>query len=369
MNIAHFETSMNWGGQELRIVEQIEWLLKNGHNAWLIARPGSAILMEAEKRGLPCFSLRVRGSLNPSTLRALFGFLKLNEVSVLDCHGNRDATYGLLVKLFTKVRVIRSRHVTTPVKRGVLRDFVWKYGCDAIITTAKAINNHLVSSGLSSEEKVYAAIPGVDHHRFHSGIDSSQLKRQYGIPEDAFVLANVGMIRPDKGQNFFVEAINRLIQNGRSVYAIQVGDATSETQNYKQQLLDQLQSIDDPSRMQFLGYHHDIENYLAMADAVMVCSIKVEAQTRLVTQAFLMKKNVIATDVGGLPEMIAHEQTGLLCQPESSEQLAELAIQLIDQPELARSLRENAYLHAIKNMTFDRMMDEMLSIYSAAEED
>ena len=62
MNIAHFETSMDWGGQELRIVEQAEWLNQHGYPTWIIARPGSAILAKAQEKNLPTFAIRVRGS-------------------------------------------------------------------------------------------------------------------------------------------------------------------------------------------------------------------------------------------------------------------------------------------------------------------
>ena len=67
MRIAHIESSMNWGGQELRIVEQTDWLNQHGHPTWIIARPDSAILREAQQRDLPVLALDIRGSANPRT--------------------------------------------------------------------------------------------------------------------------------------------------------------------------------------------------------------------------------------------------------------------------------------------------------------
>jgi glycosyltransferase involved in cell wall biosynthesis len=79
-----------------------------------------------------------------------------------------------------------------------------------------------------------------------------------------------------------------------------------------------------------------------------------------------MKKNVVATRVGGLPEMIAHQATGLLCPANDSGALA-LAVQsLIDNPSLADQLREQAYQHALKTATFGQMMDGMLAVYENA---
>ncbi|MGH1460816.1 MAG: glycosyltransferase family 4 protein [Neptuniibacter sp.] len=365
MRLAHFETSMNWGGQELRIIEQMEWLLEHDHPCWLIARPGSAILKEAERRDLPRFELNVRGSVHPKTLSGLMAFLKKNQIEILDCHGSRDATYGLFVKYLSKTKVIRSRHVTTPIKRGALRDLVWRKGSHGIITTAQAINNKIVEQGLSNAEKIYAALPGVDEERFSPKIDSSELRSKYGIPPDALVIANIGMIRPDKGQEYFVEACAKLMQQHSNVYAIQMGEATKETQKYKQRVLDKLEQSGLSDRIKFLGYHHDIERFIAMADIVAVCSTQVEAQTRLVSQAFLMQKNVVASDIGGLPEMIQHEQTGLLVQPGESEAVHQALYRLISNGSEAEELKNNAYGYALEHFTFDKMMQGMLDHYQA----
>lgn len=363
MRLAHFETSMNWGGQELRIIEQIEWLLEHNHPCWLIARPGSAILEEAERRNLPGLSLPVRGSLHPKTLKKLLHFLRENKVDILDCHGSRDAAYGLFVKYLTNTKVIRSRHVTTSIRRGFLRDLVWRKGNHGIITTAKAINDKIVDLGLSSAEKIYTALPGVDEQRFIPGHNPT-LRERYNIPEDAIVIANVGMIRPDKGQEFFVQACSKLMECSDKVYAIQVGEATASTQQYKQKVMDTLNNSAFSGRIKFLGYHHDIENFIAMADIVAVCSTRVEAQTRLVSQAFLMQKNVVASNIGGLPEMIINNQTGLLVPSESAEAIFKALKQLIDDPKKTERFKQQAYEYGLEHFTFDKMMLGMLDKYA-----
>lgn len=365
MRIAHFETSMNWGGQELRIIEQMEWLLENGHACWLIARPGAEILKEAERRGLPALALRVRGSLHPTTLKGLLRFLRENRVDVLDCHGSRDATYGLFVKLLTGIKVIRSRHVTTPIKRSGLRDFVWRYGNHGIITTARLINEMIVEAGLSKADKIYAALPGVDEKRFSEDQASKELKRDLGIPEDARLIANVGMIRPDKGQDHFVDACAKLMASHSDVYAIQVGEATAQTQAFKQRVVEKIENSGFADRIKLIGYHHDVERFIATADVIAVCSTNVEAQTRLVSQAFLAKTNVVASNMGGLPEMIQHQKTGLLVKAGESEAIYDALNQVMADSELSQSLKTNAHAYAMEHFTFDKMMLGMMDAYQS----
>ena len=102
---------------------------------------------------------------------------------------------------------------------------------------------------------------------------------------------------------------------------------------------------------------------MSITDIVIISSTSTEAQTRLVSQAFFMKKNVVATNVGGLPEMIKNNDTGILCPPKSPESLAMATINLIKNQEKKKRLVEKAFSHAVKYLTFDKMMDGLLETY------
>lgn len=363
LRIAHFESSMNWGGQELRIIEQMEWLIAHGYDVWLIARPGSAILAEAVKRNLPHLALRVRGSVNLKTLYKLLRFLQQEEINLLDCHSNKDAYYGLWTRLLTNRKVIRSRHVTDRIITKSGRALVWRYGNDHIITTADAVNRQIIDLGLAPAEKIYTAKAGVDEKRFHPRIDSDHLKKQLEIPLDHTVVANIGMIRRDKGQLYYAKACNQLLNAHQKLSCIQVGEATLQTKRYKAEVVREIQQGSHADRFHFLGYHDDIENYLAMADIVVIASIGTEAQTRLVSQAYLMKKALVATRIGGLPEMVHDQETGLLCEATKGDALASTIDRLLDDRKLRNALTDNAYTYALQHMTIDLMMQEMISVY------
>lgn len=362
IRLAHIESSLNWGGQELRIVEQSQWLNEQGHPTWIIGRPGAAILDKARERDLPHLELALHGSAHPLTLSRLLGFLRRNQIQVLDCHGSRDAFYGAYVKALTSVRVIRSRHVTNRIRAKGLHGLVWRRGNHGIITTAHQIKRMLLEQRLAREEDILVAAPGVDPGRFSAHIDSGALKQRLGIPADHKVVANIGMIRRDKGQRYFVECCRRLLEQGLPVTCIQVGDATGASEPYKADVL-QLCGEHLDRGIRFLGYHDDIENYLALADVVVIASINTEAQTRLVPQAFFMGKNVVATTTGGLPEMIRHGETGLLCPARDPGSLAAAVTQLLEKRDMAREIALAARRDAYANMTFAAMMEQMLDFY------
>lgn len=368
IRIAHIESSMDWGGQELRIVEQTEWLNAHGYPTTIIARPRSKILEQAQQRGLPTFTLPLRGSLHPSTLIPLLRFLKRERIDVLDCHGSRDSFYGALVKGLTSITVVRSRHVTDPIKDGGGHGFVWRRGNHGVLVTAAKIREMLVAQKLATPERVTVIPAGVDPTRFHPTVDSGDLRKTLGIDDNKTVIANIGMIRPDKGQRYFVEAARQLLEKPEglpSLAFIQVGEATTQTAAYREEVLNAAGAALGKDIL-FLGYQSDIEHYLALADIVVIASIGTEAQTRLIAQAMLMRRNIIATRVGGLPEMIADGETGVLCAPESAEALSDAIRALLSSPLQAAKMRDAAFERAQREMTFEHMMNVMLEAYRCA---
>ena len=368
MRIAHIESSMNWGGQELRVIEQSEWLIGSGHQVHIIARPGSAIFQEAENRGLPTLALEMRGSVHPGTIWKLFRYIRQNNIEILDAHSNRDASYAMFAKWLTSVAVVRSRHVTNTIKLGGMREMVWRKGCHRYSVTADKIRQQIVELGLATRNKIDVIPPGVDEQRFSPEYDKATLKTKYGIPPDAFVVANIGMIRQDKGLLYFVEACEVIADKlGKdNVRFIHVGEATASTQSYKAEVQKRLGELDCASVFEFMGYHSDIENYIALADVIVVASIGTEAQTRLISQAFLMKKAVVATTAGGLPEMILNNETGLLVEPGSPESIATAVLSLASNQSFMNFIREGAYQYGQDHFTFAAMMEQVLATYTDA---
>ncbi len=368
MRIAHIESSMNWGGQELRVVEQSEWLIENGHEVHIIARPDSAMLLEAEKRGLPTLALEMRGSVHPGTIWKLTRYIQNHAIEVLDAHSNRDASYAMFAKWLTSVAVVRSRHVTNAIKLGGMREMVWRKGCHRYSVTADKIRQQIIKLGLAPKNKIDVIPPGVDEQRFSPELDKIALRAKSGIPGDTFVVANVGMIRPDKGQLYFVEACELITEKlGKdNVRFLQIGEATASTRLYKTEVQKRLAELDSKPVFEFMGYHSDIENYIVLADVIVVASIGTEAQTRLISQAFLMKKAVVATTAGGLPEMILNKETGLLVEPANSEAIATAVLSLAESPSLMDSICEGAYQYALEHFTFAVMMQQMLQTYTDA---
>jgi glycosyltransferase involved in cell wall biosynthesis len=365
-SIAHIESSLNWGGQELRIIEQTQWLINNGYKTIIIARPKSKILIEAHERKLPYFELEIKGSVHLLQIFKLIYFLKKNKIDILDAHSSRDASYAMFVKFFTNIKVIRSRHVTNRIKNDFFHAFIWRYGSHAIITTANKIKSDIVNLKLFDKNKIFVAPAGVDETKFSLSKykDIQSLKEKHSIPKNDIIIANIGMIRGDKGQYYYFKMCEILAKKYPNITFLQIGEATRDTQKYKAKILEEYNKSDYKSRIHFLGYKSNIQDYIAISDIVVIASVGTEAMTRLVSQCFFMKKNIVATNVGGLPEMIEDKVTGLLSEPRDPQALANNVESILENQSLKIQYQQNAFKYAQENFTFSSMMEFMINTYN-----
>ena len=119
MRILHTESSINWGGQEYRALEQMEWLQAHGHEPALAARPGSDIGCRARAKGLSVFDVAYTGHYDPRAIKAARKLIKQRGIEIADCHGSRDVmTFAFARDL---IPVIRTRHVSQSLKKNYRR--------------------------------------------------------------------------------------------------------------------------------------------------------------------------------------------------------------------------------------------------------
>ena len=119
LSVLHTESSLNLGGQELRILTQMEWLLEHRIDTWLFARETSAIYSQAKSRGLPLMAANFRASCNPILTHRILRFVQERRNSVIDCHSSRDASVVAPLRILGWP-VVRTQHICKTLKSGVI---------------------------------------------------------------------------------------------------------------------------------------------------------------------------------------------------------------------------------------------------------
>jgi len=358
LKIAHLESSIHMGGQELRILDQIRWMLKEGHAAWLLARKDSAIYKEACRMDLPAHPISFRGSANPGAIRAVQRFIKAHGIQLLDCHSASAASSALLARLLGTpiVRTLHYDFKTDPIHAYLLR-----HGSDHFITVSHWLADKLKNSQCSGQQMISVIPTGIDLNKFDPEVGDRSFRQEFNISDKAIVISAIAMIRPDKGQKYLIRSVDRIVDIHPETYFLIVGSATRK--DFLYEIQSEIATLRHRDSVILTGFRRDPQKIIAASDVIVNTSL-FEPRSQVIHQAFAMKKLVIASDTGGNQESISHGQTGFLFRSESVENLSQTILTVLDHhKEQIEQIRERAYQAAILEHGIDIMMEKTINIY------
>ncbi len=366
LRILHTIPGRNWGGMEQRVLEQVRWLSAHGHAAWIAAAPDSETYGRAVALGLPAVAMTFDRPWRPAVMAALRRFVRDNRVDVVDTHVTRDAKAAMAC--LDLCAVVRSRHVDQPLKTSLPRRLQWRLGCDHVVTVAGSIRRHLIEMGLAEADRS-TWVGGWADDRFFDHPDPAaaraRLRHELGLAPEAVVLLCVAMLRIDKGQDHLLRAVKLLAGRGLPVVCLLAGAATAEGKDYTAGLHALVAAEGLGDRVHFLGYRDDVPDLMQAADLVVISSL-VEGQPRVGVQTLTSGRPLVATDVGGVSEIVIDGVTGWLAPPADPQGLAEVIARALADPARIATVMANARRLAEDTMHIDHRMAQALSVYRVA---
>lgn len=198
----------------------------------------------------------------------------------------------------------------------------------------------------------------------HNGIDSAAfdrvdpaardtLRRALGIPHEAFLVGSFSRLHPWKGQRVLLDALETL----PDVHALIVGGALfSGEAEYEEELRHRAAQPRLAGRVHLLGIRDDIPELMSACDIIAHTSILPEPFGRVLVEALIARKPLVASDAGGVREVVQHMQTALLVQPGNSAALAAAITRLRREPKLANSLAATGASHVREHFTREAMI-------------
>ncbi|MEO5657276.1 MAG: glycosyltransferase family 4 protein [Nitrospiria bacterium] len=366
MRILHIESSKNWGGQEYGILEQIRWLVDHGHEAAIAAPHDSEIVARARTWGLPAHPVDFRGSFAPKAIAQIRRLVRSGRFDVIDVHGaHAAATVGCAADL---CRVVRSLHVYQPQEKAVLRRLIWRWGCHHAVVRAHCVKDQLVALRFKRAEDITVVGSWAAPEFFHddsTGTERSGVRAEWGMSPDDILVALVGMLRPDKGHRHFIGAAARYLKTRQDAFFLIVGEAPAAYREYEAGLRRTVGRLGLDSRVIFTGYRHDVARVLRAVDVAVIASDGVEAQPRMVAQAFAARVPLIAARVGGVPELVVHRETGWLVEIGDEAGTAAALTDVLSNRSERERVAAQARRFAERELTLDRKMAETLAAYDA----
>lgn len=225
---------------------------------------------------------------------------------------------------------------------------------DRIITVCDQNKQQAIEQKLASPDNIVTIYSGIDLERFDVCVDRLEICEMLELDPARPLIGFVGRLAEQKAPLDFVAAAKRVLDNHPDAQFLIAGDGP---------LADQVVAkIGDEPRIKCIGFYEHVPELLSVLDVLAVSSLW-EGLGRSVTEAMIMGVPVAATAVDGVPELVIHQQTGLLSPPRDPDALAANIVRLIDQPDEAQRMARRAKGRVVPAFGAQRMLDQIDSLY------
>ena len=292
-------------------------------------------IREVSARGIPVHVLRQKKPYDPAPIRAVCRLVREQGICLIQTHGYKTGVIGWVVRRLTGVPWVAFLHGHTAENRKMS----WYYRlelalakrADRIVTVSEEMRTRLVRQGLPAE-RTRVIHNAVDPEQFQTG--ARMLSRaDFGIAPEEKLIGVIGRFSPEKGQDVFLEAFRSVVSTLDSVKALLVGEGPTEGS-----LREYCDRHGLAGSVVFAGYQQDMAEVYPLLDLVVLPS-RSEGLPNVAMEALSFNVPVVATAVGGTPEVIRDGISGMLVPPDAPDRMAEAIVRMFVEPSLAERVR------------------------------
>jgi glycosyltransferase involved in cell wall biosynthesis len=333
------DTERVWRGGQEQLFTLARGLRQRGHEVHLIHQPNTALGDRAGKIGVFLHPLAIRSEIGFISLLRLYSILKRVRPDVLGFNTPKPILIGVLASRFTSagVRII-FRRVDFPLGRSFFSRLKYTWGIDGIITISESIRNRLRSAGTPAS-KITTIYEGIDLSLYpESGQTPPALPAVVGV---------VSHLSPEKGISFLVEAASLIPEVKKKYRFVIVGEGAclqELTQLVREKGLEQI--------FQFTGFRSDIPQLMKSFNIFALPSLS-EGLSSAILEAMASSLPIVASNVGGIPELVKNGENGLLVAPADAEALARALQKLAENPEERFRMGQTNRRQAVEKFTME----------------
>jgi glycosyltransferase involved in cell wall biosynthesis len=357
--IAHTESSLGWGGQEIRILTEAAGMIARGHKVTVYCAPPSRLLAEAPRYGVNAVALPIERK-RPAGVFAIRRALASRDIDVVNTHSSTDAWLAALAcsMLREAPAIVRTRHVSVPVPHDVATRWLYRRATTRIVTTGEALREQLIEHNGIAADRIDSVATGIDAARF-APRDKITARASLGLPADTPLVGIVATLRSWKGHRYLLDAMPRLAHADARL--VVVGDGPQ-----RDALVAQSARLGLGERVVFAGDQADVVPWLAALDVFALPSYKHEGVPQALLQAMFAGIACVTTDAGAIAEVARHDDTAWIVAKENPTELARGIDTLLADRALAARLAVNARAYVNAHHSLDTMLDAMESVFRRA---
>ena len=233
---------------------------------------------------------------------------------------------------------------------------------DFLITPGKIVSERLLNSSNILSDKIKTIYYPITCPKLPLQ-PKQDFRTEFKISEKAKVLAVVGRIRPVKGQRILLQVLSQLLQDFQDLVLLIAYRDTSDNEPEMKSLRNDISSLNLESNVRLIPERDDILALMEFADVGVVSSVDSEVICRVAVEFFSVGTPVVAFPTGCLPEIILHNENGILAKNQTKEALTNELRNILGDPELYKRLGEVARRDAEIRFNPQKMLDETLEVF------
>jgi glycosyltransferase involved in cell wall biosynthesis len=369
--IAHVITESNLGGAQRNTLLSVQGLLAAGFEVDLICGPGGPLPDEARASGavaylIPDLVRPIDPVRDVRALRTLHRLCRERRYAVVHTHCTKAGWVGRTAAWWAGVPVIVHTVHGAPFElgRGLrTRAFLTLERLAARVThrlvcVGETFRQQVAGWGIAPADKLVTIYSGVDFSALAPRRSPADTRRLLGFEDGWPIIGSVGRLTEQKALHYLIEAVARLRPTYPRIRLVLVGDGP-----LRSTLEATASQLGCEATVAFLGERSDVPDLLPVFD-VYAMSSRWEGVGRALTEAMLCGRPVVATNVGGVRELVVEGQTGVVAPPRDAAALAAAIDRVVLDPDLARRLGAAGRARARALMSADGMVADLLRLYA-----
>ena len=359
IKVLHTEWSDGWGGQEIRIINEMIAVREQGVEVFLACTNHAQIKQKALDNGIKVFILPFRGNADFKTLFGIKKIIQENQIDIVNTHSGKDTWVGGLAAKLAGIKFIRTRHLSNPIKSS-RSNFINELA-DFIFTTGEGVRIDMITNNRINPEKIQSIPTGIDADIYDLNNFARQACRDlFQFQNGQIVIGIIAVLRQFKRHDRFLNMARNIIDNNpdKDIHFVMAGDGP-QRENLSNMIID----LDLQSHVSILGHVSNVPELLQALDVFVLTSDSGEGVPQSVMQALLINTAVVSTNAGSTKDLY-HKDNFILIDKDSQKELNEACNKLINNQDLCDQYASNSRNYVLDNFSKVRMTEKIMKVYS-----